>query len=127
MTETDQRRRVDSLVVEFPDGTMQGAGLALLADMVEAGAGRVLDLVFVRKDADDALSVIDVSQLLPDARLALAVLMEAFTGQLDHLDIAAAGVHIDPGSSAGIIVFESSSVGPDVDPTGSNPTRVTPG
>ena len=103
MTDDDVCHRIDYLVVEFPGGTMRAAGLALLADMVDGAVGRVLDLVFIHKDAEDCLSVIDVSQLVPDARFDLATLQGAATGRLDRLDIAAAGTHIDTGSSAGII------------------------
>lgn len=103
MADDDECHRTDYLVVEFPGGTMRAAGLALLADMIDGAVGRVLDLVFIHKDAEDCLSVIDVSQLVPDVRFDLATLKGAATGRLDRLDIAAAGAHIDTGSSAGII------------------------
>jgi hypothetical protein len=118
MTIEDEPLTVDYLVMEFPGDTMTGAGLALLADLVDGGVGRVVDLVFIRKDVGGTTRVIDASELSQAVRLDVAALTGLHTGRLDHLDIAAAGAHIDTGSSAGVIVFETS-------PETSAPTRVT--
>jgi hypothetical protein len=107
MDDDTESGSIDYLVVEFPGDKMRGAGLALLVDLVDGGVGRVLDLVFIRKANDDSVRVIDVSALAADVELDLEVLDGVPSGHLDQLDIAAAGEHIDAGSSAGIIVFES--------------------
>jgi hypothetical protein len=109
MTIEDEPLTVDYLVMEFPGDTVTGAGLALLADLVDGGAGRVVDLVFIRRDLFGSTSVIDVAELSEAAQLDLGTLDGLHAGQLSHLDIAAAGAHIDAGSSAGVIVFETSS------------------
>ena len=108
MTIEDEPLTVDYLVVEFPGDTITGAGLALLADLVDGGVGRVVDLVFIRKDVGGTTRVIDASELSEAVRLDVAVLGVLHRGRLNHLDIAAAGAHIDTGSSAGVIVFETS-------------------
>jgi hypothetical protein len=105
MTIEDEPLTVDYLVMEFPGDTIAGAGLALLADLVDGGAGRVVDLVFIRKDLSGSTSVIDVAELSEAAQVDLGVLDDLHIGRLSHLDIAAAGAHIDAGSSAGVIVF----------------------
>ena len=109
MTIEDEPLTVDYLVMEFPGDTIGGAGLALLVDLVDGGAGRVVDLVFIRKDLGGSTSVVDVAELSEAAELDFGVLGGLRTGRLSHLDIAAAGAHIDAGSSAGVIVFETSS------------------
>ena len=109
MTIEDEPLTVDYLVMEFPGDTVTGAGLALLADLVDGGAGRVVDLVFIRKDQFGSTSVIDVSELNEAVQLDFGVLGRLGTGRLSHLDIAAAGAHIAGGSTAGVIVFETSS------------------
>jgi hypothetical protein len=109
MTIEDEPLTVDYLVMEFPGDTITGAGLALLADLVDGGVGRVVDLVFIRKDVGGTTEVIDVSELSHAVQLDLAPLSSLHTGRLNHLDIAAAGAHIDTGSSAGVIVFETTS------------------
>jgi hypothetical protein len=105
MTIEDEPLTLDYLVMEFPGDTIAGAGLALLADLVDGGAGRVVDLVFIRKDLSGSTSVIDVTELGEAVQLHLGVLGSLHAGRLSHLDIAAAGAHIDAGSSAGVIVF----------------------
>lgn len=105
MTIEDEPLTLDYLVMEFPGDTIAGAGLALLADLVDGGAGRVVDLVFIRKDLAGSTSVIDVTELGEAVQLHLGVLGSLHAGRLSHLDIAAAGAHIDAGSSAGVIVF----------------------
>jgi uncharacterized protein DUF6325 len=109
MTIEDEPLTVDYLVMEFPGDTITGAGLALLADLVDGGVGRVVDLVFIRKDLFGSTSVIEVAELSQAVQLDVAALSGLHTGRLNHLDIAAAGAHIDTGSSAGVIVFETSS------------------
>ena len=108
MTIEDEPLTVDYLVMEFPGDTITGAGLALLADLVDGGAGRVVDLVFIRKDMFGSTRIIDIAELSEAAELDLGGLARLHTGRLNHLDIAAAGAHIDAGSSAGVIVFETS-------------------
>lgn len=109
MTIEDEPQTVDYLVMEFPGDTMSGPGLALLADLVDGGVGRVVDLVFIRKDLDGSTRVIDAGGLSEDVQLDLAALGSLRSGRLSHLDIAAAAAHIDAGSSAGVIVFEGSA------------------
>ena len=96
----------DYLVLEFPGGTMRGPGLALLADIMDAGVGRVLDLVFIHKDLDGSVHIIDASRLGGDADLDPALPEGSRSGKIGSAEIAAAGAHIDPGSSAGIVAYE---------------------
>ena len=108
MTIEEEPLTVDYLVMEFPGDTIAGAGLALLTDLVDGAAGRIVDLVFIRKDLLGSTSLIDVSELsaavqLLDVRASRGL----YDGRLTYLDIAAAGAHIEAGSSAGVIVFET--------------------
>lgn len=113
MTIDDEPQTVEYLVMEFPGDTLSGPGLALLADLVDGGVGRVVDLVFIRKDATGSTRVVDGAEFGAAQGLDLAGLGGLHSGLLSHLDIAAAGAHIDVGSSAGVIVFETSPVAPD--------------
>jgi hypothetical protein len=108
MTIEDEPLTVEYLVMEFPGETIAGAGLALLADLVDGGAGRVVDLVFIRKDLLGSTSVIDGSELGEAVQLLDLRVRDSMHGaRLTHLDLAAAGAHIDAGSCAGVIAFES--------------------
>lgn len=98
---------VDYLVVEFPGNRMTGEGFPLLVDLVDRGLIRVLDLVFVRKDADGAVTAMEIADLDGDGQLDLAVFEGASSGLLDEDDLADAGGVLEPGSSAGILVYEN--------------------
>jgi hypothetical protein len=98
---------VDYLVVEFPGSRMTGEGFSLLVDLVDRGLVRVLDLVFVRKEADGAVTALEIADLDGDGQLDLGVFEGASSGLLDHDDLADAGNVLQPGSSAGILIYEN--------------------
>src|SRR4051794_12224735 len=98
---------VDYLVIEFPGNKMTGEALPLLVDLVEDGIIRILDLVFIRKDVDGSVTVVEVRDFDGDGQLDLAVFEGASSGLIDEGDVASAGDVIEAGSSAGILLFEN--------------------
>jgi Family of unknown function (DUF6325) len=98
---------IDYMVVEFPGSRMTGEGLPLLVDLVDKGIIRILDLVFVKKELDGSVNGIAITDLDGDGKLDLAVFEGASSGLLDDSDIADAGGVLEPGSSAGILVYEN--------------------
>ena len=98
---------ISYLIVEFPGNKMTGEGLANLVDLVDRGIIRILDLMFVSRDSDGAMQVIDVRDIDGDGELDLAIFEGAASGLLDESDLADAASVIEPGSSAGILIFEN--------------------
>ncbi|HEY9377432.1 MAG TPA: DUF6325 family protein [Jiangellaceae bacterium] len=103
----EQMGPIDYLVVEFPGSRMTGDGLPLLVDLVDRGIIRILDLVFVKKELDGSMKGLAIADLDQDGELDLAVFEGASSGLLDEDDIADAGGVLEPGSSAGILVYEN--------------------
>jgi hypothetical protein len=103
----EQMGPIDYLVVEFPGSRMTGEGLPLLVDLVDRGIIRILDLVFVKKELDGSMKGMAITDLDHDGTLDLAVFEGASSGLLDEDDIADAGGVLEPGNSAGILVYEN--------------------
>ena len=98
---------VDYLVVEFPGNRMTGEGLPLLVDLVERGIIRILDLSFVRKETDGSVTGLEIADIDRDGTLDLTVFEGASSGLLGDDDFQDASAVLEPGSSAGIIVYEN--------------------
>jgi hypothetical protein len=101
---------IDYIVVEFPGNNMTGEGLPLLVDLVDRGIIRILDLVFIRKELDGSVSGITLDAFAGGADL--TVFEGASSGLLDDDDLAEAANAVEPGCSAGILVYENTWAAP---------------
>ena len=106
-TELDETGPIDYLVVEFPGSRMTGEGLPLLVDLVDSGIIRILDLVFVERKLDGSVTAVEIADFDKDGELDLAVFEGASSGLLGQDDIDEATSIIEPGNSAGILVYEN--------------------
>ena len=105
--ELDELGPVDFLVIEFPAGhsTFTGEIAAELVKLVDAGTIRLIDAIVLTKDetgAVDALELSDAGDLGPLVELE-ADLAELLAAD-DVVNLAAA---MDPGSVAGVLVYEN--------------------
>ncbi|MFI0510464.1 hypothetical protein RKD19_003952 [Streptomyces canus] len=98
---------IDYLVVEFPGNRMTGEGLPILVDLVDRGLIRILDLVFVRKDEDGSVAGLEIADFTGGGELDLTVFEGASSGLLGQDDIDEAAKALEPGCSAGILLYEN--------------------
>jgi hypothetical protein len=98
---------ISYLIVESPGNKMTGEGLPILVDLVERGLIRILDLSFVTRDNDGSVRAIELRDFDSDGVLDVAMFEGASSGLLDDADVADAGSVIEPGSSAGVLIFEN--------------------
>ena len=110
--ELDEMGPIDYIVVEFPGSKMNGEAFPHLIDLVDRGIVRILDLVFVSKDLDGSVKGIAIADFDDDGELDLAVFEGASSGLISDDDIQEAGGILEPGSSAGILVYENVWAGP---------------
>jgi hypothetical protein len=108
----DELGPVDFLVVEFPAGASNFTGEMAreLSSLVEGGVIRVLDLLILRKDDDDAVEAFEVDDLdqLDELRAVEAEIAEVLAAE----DIAHLAAAMEPGSTAGVLVWENSWAAP---------------
>jgi hypothetical protein len=107
MTDDTVMGPISYLVVEFPGSKMTGEGFPALVDLVDRGVIRILDLLFVTRDLDGTTHAVNLADLDGDGKLDLAIFEGAASGLLDDGDVADAGAVIEPGSSAGVLLFEN--------------------
>jgi Family of unknown function (DUF6325) len=106
-TDLDSLGPVDYIVVEFPAGASNFTGEMAeeLIALVESGTIRVIDVLILTKNEDgtvDAMELSEIEQLGP---------LQAVEAQLAELlaeeDVANLAAAIDPGSTAGVVIWEN--------------------
>jgi hypothetical protein len=96
---------IDYLVVEFPGNRMTGEGFPLLVDLADRGIIRIMDLVFIRKATDGSVSALTLKDF--GRGVEMEVLEGASSGLLDDADLVEAAKAVEPGCSAGVLVYEN--------------------
>jgi len=97
---------VEILVVGFPGNQFTGEIAPALGELVESGLIRLIDLVFVTKDANGDVVGIELSDLDETTTAAFHPHVEMPSGMLADEDIADIGADLAPESSAAILLFE---------------------
>jgi translation initiation factor IF-2 len=99
---------IEYLVVAFPGNKFKGEIIPALAELVENGTIRILDLVFIMKDEEGNVAAIELSDLDPeDEAAAMSDISEIDKGLLNEEDIQLAADSLEDNSSAGLLVFEN--------------------
>ena len=103
----DELGPVDYLVVEFPAGASNFTGemaTELLA-LVDGGIIRVIDVMILTKDASGAVEAMELSDVPELGEL------QALEAELAELlaedDVAHLAAAMDPGSTAGVLIWEN--------------------
>ncbi|MBM3659764.1 MAG: DUF1269 domain-containing protein [Actinobacteria bacterium] len=106
-TDLDHLGPIDYLVVEFPPGhaNFTGEMAVALADLVEKGIVRVLDLLIIQKDADGSVEALEIDDL--DAVDEIVHLEAEIAEILAADDVEHLAAAMEPGTVAGVIVWEN--------------------
>ena len=98
---------VDYLIVAFPGNEFRGEIAPALADLVEAGTIRIIDLAFVGKDAEGNVAAFELTDIDPEVREGFEKAGVEVSGLFNEDDLAAAGEELEPNSSAALLVWEN--------------------
>jgi uncharacterized membrane protein len=97
---------VEYAVVAFPGSQFNGEVAPALADLVDAGTIRVIDLAFVSKDTDGTPHAVELTELAADVQAVFSAAGVNVNGLLNDEDLMEAAESLEPGSSAALIVWE---------------------
>jgi len=107
VTSLDELGPVDYIVVEFPAGASNFTGEMAqeLVRLVEAGTIRLIDVLILIKTVDGSVEAMELSEVEELGEL------QALEAQLAELlaeeDVAHLAAAMDPGSTAGVLIWEN--------------------
>jgi len=104
--QADSMGPVDVAVILFEGNQFNGDVAPAIAELVDSGTVRVIDLAFVRKETDESISTVEVSEA--DVADAFKDINESQFDLLSDEDLSDIAGGLDPGSSALVVVWENS-------------------
>ena len=108
MTDTlDELGPVDYIVVEFPGNKFNGEIAPALHDLIDRKIVKVLDLVFITKDADGTIEGLELSDLDPGVAGEIEKLEIEIAHLLSEDDVVNIAAALEPNSTAAVLVWEN--------------------
>jgi len=107
----DEMGPIDYILVEWPGRQPNGEVAPHLVDLVDRGLIRILDLAFIAKDEDGTVRGLEIADVGGEVA-ELSVFEGASSGLLSDEDVEEAGVAMEPGASAALLVFENAWAAP---------------
>jgi hypothetical protein len=98
---------VDYMIVAFPGNRFRGEIGPALAELVEAGTIRIIDIAFVGKNDDGEIVAFELTELDPDVQASLDRANIEVGGLFNEDDLNDAAEALDPGNSAALLVWEN--------------------
>jgi hypothetical protein len=98
---------IDYVVLEWKgDQPVTGEVMTLLLNLVDRGTIRILDLAFLVKAADGSVAAIDLADVEQNGG-SLAEFQGVSSGLLGQEDLEEAATALEPGTVAGVLVWEN--------------------
>jgi len=98
---------VEYLLIAFPGNRFNGEIVPALTELTDKGIIHIIDLVFIRKDADGNVVAAELEDLPADVAAAFDDLDGDISDLVSDEDITIAAESLDPDSSAGLLVYEN--------------------
>lgn len=98
---------VDYAVIAFPGNQFRGEIGPALAELVEAGTIRIIDIAFVGKDADGQAMAFELMELDPEVQAGLERAGIEVGGLLNEDDVMRTADSLEPDSSAALLIWEN--------------------
>ncbi len=98
---------VDYMIVAFPGNEFRGEIAPALAELVDAGTIRIIDLAFVGKNAQGEIVAFELIDLDPEVRKGFEKAGVEVSGLFNEDDLMSAGEELEPDTSAALLVWEN--------------------
>jgi len=98
---------IEFLALKFPGNRFRGEITPALAELVEGGTVRVIDLLFVQKEADGAVRVVELADLGDEDYVTFEEVVSDVSGMLHQDDARQIANSLEPNSSAALLLFEN--------------------
>ncbi len=98
---------VDYAIIAFPGNRFRGEIAPAIADLVDDGTIRIIDIAFVGKDEDGNAVAMELTELDPDVQEGLEKAGFEVGGLFSDKDLMGAAEGLEPNSSAALLVWEN--------------------
>ncbi|OFW74928.1 MAG: hypothetical protein A2Y55_06120 [Actinobacteria bacterium RBG_16_68_12] len=98
---------VDYAIIAFPGNRFRGEIAPAIADLVDDGTIRIIDIAFVGKDEDGNSVAMEMTELDPDVQEGLEKAGFEVGGLFSDKDLMDAAEGLEPNSSAALLVWEN--------------------
>lgn len=98
---------IEMLMIRFPGDQISADLVPAMSELVNDGLVHIVDMLFIRKDAEGSVAVFELGDLAPDLAGQYAPLLTDVTELLNEEDAYELAGSLDNGSSAGIMLFEN--------------------
>jgi hypothetical protein len=98
---------VDYAIVAFPGNKFRGEIAPAIADLVDAGTIRIIDIAFVARDGDGNTLAMELTELDPDVQEGLEKLNIEVGGLFPEEDLVDIAENLEPNTSAALILWEN--------------------
>ncbi len=97
---------VEYVIISFPGNRFSGEIMPALTELVDSGTIRIIDLVFIKKDADGDVVAFELDALEEGGELGLEELEGEAGELLSEQDLELAAEILEPDSAAALLVWE---------------------
>jgi Family of unknown function (DUF6325) len=98
---------VDYMTVAFPGNEFKGEIAPALADLVESGTIRIIDLAFVGKSQSGEVVAFELTDIDPEVQKGFEKLGIEVTGLFNEDDLMSIGERLEPNMSAALLLWEN--------------------
>ena len=97
---------VELVVVQFPGNEVKGDIVPAIRELVENGTIRVIDILFIKKDQDGNVTMLEINDLDDASFAAFDPIVAEIDGLVSRDDVEQLEAALNNNSSAGVMLFE---------------------